>query len=40
MSLEAGTLIAMAIGMSGAAALTAWAVWSKYQEDKERDERR
>lgn len=37
MSLETGVLIGMVIGMVGIAAMTAFAVWSKIQEDKERN---
>lgn len=37
MSLETGTLLAMAIGMVGIIALGGFAIWSKVQEDKERN---
>lgn len=40
MSLETGTLVAMAIGMVGVVGLTAWAIWSKFDEDKERNQHR
>lgn len=36
MSLETGALLAMAVGMLGSIALTAFAVWSKFQEDREK----
>lgn len=36
MSFETGVLLAAAIGMLGSAALTAFAMWSKYQEDREK----
>lgn len=36
MSLEAGTLLAMVVGMLGSIAFTAFAVWSKFQEDREK----
>lgn len=36
MSYEAGVLCAMAVGISMGAALTAYAIWSKKQEDKEK----
>jgi hypothetical protein len=35
MSLETGVLIAMSIGVIGAAALTGFALWSRYQEKKD-----
>jgi len=34
MSLETGVLIAMSIGIFGGAVLTAYALWSKHQENK------
>lgn len=35
MSIETGALIAMSMGILGAAALTAYALWSKRQERKD-----
>ncbi|MFP3978960.1 hypothetical protein [Marinobacter sp. KMM 10035] len=35
MSMAAGTLTAMAIGITGGALLTTWCLWSRYQEIKE-----
>lgn len=37
MSLETGALLALGIGMLGSIALTAFAVWSKRQEDREKE---
>lgn len=39
MSLETGALLAIGIGMLGTIALTAFAIWSKYQEDREEQNR-
>ena len=39
MSLEAGTLIGMAIGMVGVICLAGFSIWSKHQEDKEKHQR-
>lgn len=35
MSMAAGTLAAMAIGILGGALLTTWCQWSRHQEIKE-----
>ena len=35
MDLEIGILTAMAIGIVGAGILTAWCLWSRYQELKD-----
>lgn len=35
MSFETGILVAMSIGVLGAAALTGYALWSRYQEKKD-----
>lgn len=35
MSLTAGTLTAMAIGITGGAILTTWCLWSRHQVLKE-----
>lgn len=36
MSFETGALIAMSVGIVGAAVLTAYAVWSKHSEDQDK----
>lgn len=40
MTLEAGALIGMAIGMMTMIGLGGFAIWSKHQEDKEKHQRR
>lgn len=35
MDVETGILTAMAVGIVGAGILTAWCLWSRYQERKE-----
>lgn len=38
MSYEYGVVLAALLGMLGAALLTAWAVFSKYLEDKDKND--
>lgn len=38
MDLETGILTAMAVGIVGAGILTAWCLWSRFQDVKEQND--